>query len=428
MITRRRLTQTAAALSALAAAGYARAAEGLTRQYSGTTLNVMGRTSPAFDAVVQAGKAFTNATGIALNTTRVAPSDQYAKLMLDVSSRTNSYDVSVFVYQWKQDLLPFFADLAQVPAELPDAPGLALDDYPAAVLDVYGRVDGKLIGLPILGDICFFLWNKRAFGAAGLPADAPPADWDAVADHGKALTGAHQFGFALPAGKAPQAYVLWTLLFHAFGGSYFGPDGHPLLDSPASLRALRFVAERLQPTAPPGDLTWDYNEVLNGVLTGQCAQAVIWPGGLGALSDPARSAIAGNFAIAPPPGGSLLGGTSIGVNAHARHPEAARLYVAWVTSPDVVKITAVGGCPPARLSAWSDPALVAKFPHFPQVKAAMLGDTFGYIPMRESEQVLVMISDAVNAVCAGTKTPQQAAADLQDSALGFMKRRGMLRG
>jgi multiple sugar transport system substrate-binding protein len=58
----------------------------------------------------------------------------------------------------------------------------------------------------------------------------------------------------------------------------------------------------------------------------------------------------------------------------------------------------------------------------------MLGDTFGYIPMRESEQVLVMISDAVNAVCAGTKTPQQAAADLQDSALGFMKRRGMLRG
>ena len=428
MITRRRFALTAAAMAALPATRYAHAAEGLTRQYAGTTLNVMGRTSPAFDAVVEAGKAFTEATGIALNITRVAPSDQYAKLILDVSSRTNAYDVSVFVYQWIQDLLPFFADLSQIPTELPAAPALALDDYPAKVLDIYGRAGGKLIGLPILGDICFFLWNKRAFAAASLPVDAAPANWDAVADHGKALTTGHQFGFALPAGKAPQAYVLWTLLFHAFGGSYFGPDGHPLLDSPASLQALRFAAQRLQPTAPPGDLTWDYNEVLNGVLTGQCAQAVIWPGGLGALNDPSKSTVAGNFAITPPPGGSLLGGTSIGVNAHSRHPEAARLYTAWITSPAVVKITAAGGCPPARLSAWSDPALVAKFPHFPAVKAAMLGETFGYIPMRESEQVLVMISDAVNAACAGTKTPEQAAADLQESALGFMKRRGMLHG
>ena len=423
-ITRRQLS---AATGALLASRLARAAEGLPRTYAGTTLNVMQRTSPPFDAVIAAGAAFTDATGIRLNVTRVAPSDQYAKLMLDVSSRTNAYDVSAFVYQWKQDLAPFFADLADIGTAVPGAPALALDDYPRELLDTYGRAGTKLMGLPVLGDVCFFLWNKKAYAAAGFP-DTAPGSWDEVAARGKGLRTGGQFGFALPAGKAPQAYVLWTLIFHAFGGTYFAPDGTPLLDSPAGVKTLQFIAGQLQPIAPSGDLTWDYNEVLNSVLTAQSAQAVVWPGGLGTLNDPAKSQVAGSFAVAPPPGGALLGGTSIGVNANSKHLDAAKLYVAWLTSPDTVKQTAAAGCPPARLSAWSDPALVAKYPHFPAVKAAMTGDTFGYIPMKESEQVLVMMSDAVNAACAGTKTPEQAAADLQASAVAFMRRRGMIKG
>src|SRR6185437_5553382 len=51
-------------------------------------INVMQRTSPPFDAVIQAGNAFTDATGIRLNVTRIAPSDQCATVMLDLSSRT----------------------------------------------------------------------------------------------------------------------------------------------------------------------------------------------------------------------------------------------------------------------------------------------------------------------------------------------------
>jgi multiple sugar transport system substrate-binding protein len=426
-MTRRQLGAAGMATGALLATRLARAAEALPRTYSGATLNVMQRTSPPFDAVIQAGAAFTAATGIRLNVTRVAPSDQYAKLMLDVSSRTNAYDVSAFVYQWKQDLAPFLADLGDIPKTVPGAPALALDDYPPKLLETYGRVGDKLIGLPILGDVCFLLWNTKAYRAANLP-DKAPASWDEVAARGKALRTGNQFGFALPAGKAPQAYVLWTLVFHAFGGNYFAADGTPQLDSAAGLRTLQFIAKELQPIAASGDLTWDYNEVVNSLLTAQSAQAVIWPGGLGTLNDPAKSEIAGGFAIASPPGGALLGGTSIGVNAHSKHLEAAKLYVAWITSPEIVKQTADGGCPPARISAWSDPALIHKYPHFPAVQAAMTGETFGYIPMRESEQVLVMMSDAVNAVCAGTKTPEQAAGDLQSGAVAFMRRRGMLKG
>jgi multiple sugar transport system substrate-binding protein len=84
----------------------------------------------------------------------------------------------------------------------------------------------------------------------------------------------------------------------------------------------------------------------------------------------------------------------------------------------------MGGTSPARLSALDDLGLIAKYPHFPGVKTAMLGETFGYIPIKESEQIHMMIYDEANAACAKAKTPEQAAADLQGKATEFMRRRG----
>ena len=87
------------------------------------------------------------------------------------------------------------------------------------------------MGLPILGDVAFLLWNREALRAAGLP-DGAPASWDEVVARGRKLTGGGHFGFALPAGKTPQCAVLWTMLFHAFGGTYFDAAGAPTLGRP----------------------------------------------------------------------------------------------------------------------------------------------------------------------------------------------------
>ena len=153
----------------------------------------------------------------------------------------------------------------------------------------------------------------------------------------------------------------------------------------------------------------------------------MWPGGFANLSDPTKSAVAGRYGMTPPPGGSLLGGNSIGVNAKSKNPEAARLYIAWLTSKAVAKRTAIGGTPPARISLFRDPELVQRYPHYPTVLTALTGETFGYIPMKESEQIHIMMYDEANAACAKLKTPEQATADLQTKATQFMRRRGYLR-
>jgi multiple sugar transport system substrate-binding protein len=402
-------------------------AEDLPRKYAGANLNILSRTSPPFDSSVPLGKEFTDATGIQLQFTRAAPSDHYGRMMLDLTSGTNAFDVSLFIYQWKQDIAPFMAELSTLNTDVPGAPPLALEDYPPKLLEIYGKVEAKLMGLPVLGDVAFMLWNQKAYAAKGIDPKAAPASWDEVVERGHRLTGSDQFGYALPAGKTPQCYVAWTLLFHAFGGTYFKPDGQPNLNSEAGVKAMRFMSDQLSSIAPPGNLTWDYAEVLNSFGAEKSTQAVMWPGGFPTLSDPDKSAVAGHYGMAPPPGGALLGGTSIGINAKSKHPEAARLYVAWTTSEAIVRRAALSGTAPARISVLSDPALVARNAHFPAVKEAMLGNTFGYIPMKESEQVLVMISDEANAACAKTKTAQQAADDLQAKTLQFMHRRGMLR-
>ena len=413
------------ALGALAA-GITGRARAQTRAYDGATLEILTRASPALDATIVAGPAFTDATGIKLRYTRIAPSDNYAKLMLDLSSGTNAYDVAAFVYQWKQDIAPYMADLSALNSDVPGSADLALDDYAPTLLDIYGKSGGKLIGLPIVGDVSFFVWNKELYRAAGLDPETPPTSWDQVAANGKAAMKDGIYGYALPAGKTPQCYVTWTLLFHAMGGQYM-KDGQPDLGSPAGVRAMQAMAELLQPVAPPGNLTWDYNEVVGSFSGGRAAQAVMWPGGFSTLADPAKSAVAGKFGLAQPPGGALLGGTSIGINAKAKNPEAARLYLAWLTSRDVVARTAMGGTPPARLSVLSNPDVVARYPYMPAVRKAMLGETFGYIPVKEAEQVLLLAADEANAACAGIKPPAQAAADLQTKTVAFLRRRGQLR-
>jgi multiple sugar transport system substrate-binding protein len=400
------------------------AADTLPRRYVGTTLNILSRSSPSVDATIKAGPQFTEATGIDLQYTRIAPGDQYQKMILDLTSGTHSFDVTLFVYQWKYEVAPYLADLTTLENDVPGAPSLALDDYPQTLLDIYCKVDKRLIGLPLIGDVSFMLWNKDAYRGAGLDPEKGPATWQDIAERGKKMSGGGKYGYALPAGKAIQCAVTWILLYHAFGGRYLDSSGRPDLGGEAGLEAMRFMANELEPIAPPGNLTWDYNEMLGSFLTGQSAQGLMWPGGFASLYDPAKSAVVGRFGMAPPPGGSLLGGTSIGINAKSTQPEAARLYLAWLCSKDTVRQTAMGGTSPARLSALDDPALIARYPHFPGVKTAMLGETFGYMPIKESEQIHMMIYDETNAACAKAKTPEQAAADLQSKATQFMRRRG----
>ncbi|ASY74211.1 Glycerol-3-phosphate ABC transporter, periplasmic glycerol-3-phosphate-binding protein (plasmid) [Sinorhizobium fredii CCBAU 83666] len=150
------------------------AAGPLPNTYSGQKIRALASTGAAFEAMATVSRDFTEATGIAVEYVNLSYNEQYQKLILDLTSGAASFDVFNFAYQWKFEIEPYCADLSNIPSEIPGAPDLALDDYPQRALEIYGRANNKLIGLPTLGDVTLFVWNKEAYKAAGLDPEAAP--------------------------------------------------------------------------------------------------------------------------------------------------------------------------------------------------------------------------------------------------------------
>ena len=149
-----------------------------------------------------------------------------------------------------------------------------------------------MVTIPIVGDVSFTIWNKAAYRTAGLDPEQGPTTWKQLFENGQKLRGGDQFGYNLPAGKTIQTACVWITLFHSFGGQYFDSAGRPLLDSAASVAAFRFMVENLGKISPPGNLTWDFPEMLASLSTAQAAQGYMWAGGVTALYDPSKSKIA----------------------------------------------------------------------------------------------------------------------------------------
>jgi multiple sugar transport system substrate-binding protein len=285
-----------------------------------------------------------------------------------------------------------------------------------------------MMALPLQGSVTFLVWNKKAFQDAKIDPDTAPKTWEAVYQNGLKLRSGSQYGYNLPAGKNIQAACQWITLFQGMGGSYFDGKGLPAFDSKQAIEAMRMMATRLEKVSPPGNLTWDNPEMINAVATGQAAQGFMWTGGFSTLMDPAKSVVAHDLGYASTPQGALLGGWAVSVNAKSRHLDAAKLYVAWLTSKEISRVLAPITGQPARISAFQEPAAVKKFPVLPAVLAGLEGPVAEYPPIKQSEQICIFIYNEANAVCSGSKTPEQGVADLQASVMSFMKRRGYLKG
>jgi multiple sugar transport system substrate-binding protein len=152
----------------------------------------------------------------------------------------------------------------------------------------------------------------------------------------------------------------------------------------------------------------------------------MWPGGFGVLLDPTESAVAGSVAWSPTPEVSLLGGWSVGVNNRSPSQEAAKLFVAWMTSKELWQKGALQGWAPTRISILKDPAVLERNPAAPAVLAGLEGNVAEYPPVKQAEQIHIMIYDEVNAAAAKVKSPEQAAADLQEKVTAFMKKKGYI--
>ena len=401
----------------------------LPQQYKGTTISILSITPQ----VGQLAPEFEKATGIKVNVINLGYSDIHDKMALDFASKKGSIDGFTYVYQWYGEFIG--AQDAILPldelAKKPGFPELALDDYIPAALDTYGKYNGKLIGLPIVGDVELLIYNKKMLAQAGI--NDPPKTWDEVVADGQKLTTdttksghVNQYGFGLMGGRGPQSAGTFTNLYYANGGTvgYFDKDMKPQFDTPAGVKAMALMAKDLKAIAPPDSNTWDSAEMVNAFSQGEVSMGLAWPGGAGSSVDPTKSKVAGDVGFTITPNNSaLLGGWALGINKYSKHQEATYLFISWLTHPVTQAKYAKAGGSPTRKSILYDPELDKLYPWYPAVAENLaVAKPFSKLP--ESEELIRYMTEEANDAVSGVKTPEQAAKELNDRSAKLMQEHG----
>lgn len=118
---------------------------------------------------------------------------------------------------------------------------------------------------------------------------------------------------------------------------------------------------------------WDIPTHNNAVLGGELAQAELWPSFIRAdLRDPELSSIVDSWGLMPFPGPSELSAWNLAIPATTGNRDLAWEWIKMYTSPENQKRFAVEfGIGSPRIETWEDPELVAEFPEYPEIYAAI---------------------------------------------------------
>src|SRR5207249_4449952 len=177
------------------------------------------------------------------------PYDQlFEKLVTTFQANASSYDLAMMDDPW----MPKFGTggwLTPLDSSFgfkrdPDIPGIVYDvgTWPPPHGPVPPAAKGKpkhLLGITIVGNVEMFMYRKDLSDA--------PATWDAVLANAKKFNKPGSLVGYVVRGKATNPVVSDFLpILWSFGGDVFDQGWNPMIDSPASLAAVKFLVQDLK--------------------------------------------------------------------------------------------------------------------------------------------------------------------------------------
>ncbi len=340
--------------------------------YKGTQLHVIFLDRPGYRAIIKLLPDFEKATGIKVSYEIVPYENTREKEVLNFSGQG---DLSIALVDlvwigeyaengWIEPISKFSGD-----ASITD-PNLNLKGFFPLLLDAFGTWGGTTYGLPFDNYSGLLFYNKCMLKDAGF--DKPPATWDELANtYAPKLTDASkkQFGYALQSlrGETQSADSFMRMLWPQ-GGSLLDKTFHSNLMNKDSQAGLNF-RRNLSKYMPPGVVSWDHAEAVNGLAQNQVAMITEWSAFYSTLTDPKTSKIGDCLGVAPEPAGPAgrlpaLGGFSLAVASQApeKVQKAAWIFIQWATSEAIAKPYVEAGGVSGRMAVYDDPEIKAKYP------------------------------------------------------------------
>ncbi|MFG2884746.1 ABC transporter substrate-binding protein [Streptomyces sp. NPDC048297] len=272
--------------------------------------------------------------------------------------------------------------------------------------------DGRLYAVPYVTNAGLLLYRKDILAKEGVP---PPRTWAELEHDAKTI--APRYGLGGYAGQLLPYEGLTVNAAEAVysaGGTILGDEGSRVtVDSDAAREGIGFLARGIREGwIPKAALTYKEEESKQAFQDGHLLFLRNWPY-VYAVASAKGSKVAGRIGAVPlpgrsGPGKSVLGGSDLAVNTHARHPDSAARLIAYLTSEQVQReVLTRGSLPPVRADVYEDPELIARFPYLPTLRAAVLTAA----PRPKSpryDQVSLVVQAVVHDALTGQETPAAA--------------------
>lgn len=305
-------------------------------------------------------------------------------------------------------------------AELPESE-FDLNNYLEPAVNT-AKYRDKLYAVPVYSDGGMLYYRKDLLDAAGVTA--PPKTWSEL------LTACQKVK-ALPAGAAVDCYagqlekyegltVNFAEAVQSAGGSIVDDSGKVTVNSDAAKAGLNNLVEGFKSGAiPQKAITFKEEEGRRAFQAGELIFHRQWPYQYAkAQATDGSSQVAGKFAVAPlpgvsGPGSSSLGGHNFAISAFAKNKATALDFIKFFGNEENQRSNLLATSQaPTRTKLYEDSALTAQFPYLPTLKASIESA----VPRPKAVKygdVTSAIQEAAYGALTGAKTTDAALGELQ---------------
>jgi multiple sugar transport system substrate-binding protein len=329
-------------------------------------------------------------------------SDAYSVLNMDVVW-TSEFAANQWITQIPEDKVPDLSKL--IPATVETA-----------------KYRDKLYGVPITSDGGLLYYRKDLLSQAGIAE--PPKTWDEMLQDCLKVQ-------ALPAAKGMGCYagqfekyegltVNFSEAINSAGGVVVDKDGKPNVNTPEALAGLEELVNGFKTGAiPKAAITYKEEEGRRAFQEGKLLFHRNWPYVYAkAQATDGSSKIVGKFGVAPLPGKtgpgvSSLGGHDYAISAFTKNKATALDFINFMASEarqkaNIEKTSQA----PTWASLYDDAALNKQFPYLAPLKASILNAQPRPKVVKYGD-VTAAIQQAAYDSLSGKTQPQQALSDLQ---------------
>ena len=416
------------------------------RMFEGTNLVACFPNHGHYNAAIDAGviEDFEALTGINVEIDLLQYIKMHDKQVLEITKPAGDYDVISMVVMWKseyamanmiQPLEPFFEK------EYLQVPDYDFDDLIPAYVEVTGIAGGEniyrngpganLYGLPFGSETSFLVYRKDLFDKYNIKV---PETYDELVEVSRFFKEEvpGMSGLTMRGASGHHATHGWLLHASPFGARVFDENWEPAFTSPEAIETIEFM-KKIVEYGPDGITGYTQDEEWQAFLQGDAAMYLDASVFAGTARNPEKSKVYDKLGFAPHPKAktslSETGGFGIAIPSNSKNPEAAFLFMQYLTMKETERKIIANGGAPFRTSSVNDPELQAKYPDFIALKNQLVNANPDWRPIipEWGEINGPYLGVAINQALTGEKTALQAMQDIVAPVRAIMIRAGYIK-